>query len=78
MDSRVSKAGTGWLVWFGMAAGGMVLAGADEYEEGGVGKTTFAVGPEPKLGLRAGKGGGKWVEPTIADFSAAAFRTTSA
>jgi hypothetical protein len=78
VDSRASKAGAGWPVLFGMAAGGMVFAGAEgEYEESGVGETTFVVGPEPELGLRAGKGVGKWVEPTIADFSAAAFAATS-
>jgi hypothetical protein len=56
----------------------MVAAGAeDEYEEGGVGETAFAVGVEPKLGLGAGKGVGKWVEPTIADFSATAFPVIS-
>jgi hypothetical protein len=78
VDSRASKAGAGWVVLFGMAAGGMVLAGVeDEYEEGGVGVTTFAVGVGPKRGLGAGKGVGKWVEPTIADFSATAFAVIS-
>jgi len=78
VDSRASKAGAGWVVLFGMAAGGMVLAGVeDEYGEGGVGETTFAVGVGPKRGLGAGKGVGKWVEPTIADFSATAFAVIS-
>ena len=78
LGSRASKAGAGWLVLREMVEGGMELAGAgDEYEEGGVGETAFAVGAELKLGLRTGKGLGKRVEPTIADFSATAFPATS-
>jgi hypothetical protein len=78
VGSRASSAGFGWVALREMIAGGMVLAGVeDEYEEGGVGETTFAGGAEPKLELRAGKGVGKWVEPTIADFSASAFPVIS-
>ena len=78
VGSLASKMGAGWMVLFGIAAGGIVLAGAeDEYEEGGIGETTFAFGAEPKLRLRAGKGVGKWVEPTMADFSATAFPMAS-
>ena len=76
VGSRASSAGVGWVVLLEVITGGMVLAG-DEYEEGGVGETTLAVGVGPELGLGAGKGLGKWVEPTIADFSATAFPVIS-